>query len=77
MDFEQFDKWSGQFQMTLAMLKQQEKSIHSVPKAEALADSEFLSQCETQICATKELIKMTGDLDCLTETNNNKPNCRK
>ena len=60
------------------MLKQQEKSMHSVPKAEGLADSEFLSECETQICATKALIKMAGDLDCLTEANkNNNANHRK
>ena len=64
MDLEQFNKWSCEFKTMLTELKEQEECIHSLPQCASLADSEYLNECETQICATKELLKIASDLDC-------------
>ena len=64
MDLEQFDKGSGEFRTVLTQFKQQEQSLNCVPTAISLADQDFLNECESQLCATKALIKLADDLDC-------------
>lgn len=64
MDLDQFDRWSGEFRSALTQFKQQEQSLHCVPTATGVADQEFLNECHSQLCATKALIELAGNLDC-------------
>lgn len=64
MDLDQFDRLSGDFRTVLTQFKQQEQSLHCVPTATGVADQEFLNECKSQLCATKALIELAGNLDC-------------
>lgn len=64
MDLDQFEKWSGEFRTVLSQFKQQEQSLHCLPTAIGYADQEFLNECQSQLCATKALIELAGNLDC-------------
>ena len=64
MNLDQFDVWSGEFRTALSQFKQQEHSLHCVPTSNGIADQEFLNECQSQLCATRALIELAGNLDC-------------
>ena len=62
MDLEKFDKWSAQFETMLDQLQFHEKAMQSAAHTHPIADTEYLSDCASQVAAEKHLRKIANDI---------------
>lgn len=71
MDFEKFDKWSDQFHVMLNQLQLHEQALKASSDSHPIADTQYLSDCQSEADAEKFLTKIGNDIRALGFCYNN------